>query len=128
VSNLDNDSLPDVFINVIRKKEFFECQTIDLIKLNRRLSDACDEVVIQSDAVVQKLIKELQHEVPCLFRVSESVALVDMIASFVQVTTLHDYVRPDITGTLALKAARHPILDKVSNGTVRNEEFVPDTR
>jgi DNA mismatch repair protein MSH4 len=128
VSNLDNDLLPDVFINVIRKKEFFECQTIDLIKLNRRLSDACDEVVIQSDSVVQQLIKELQQEVPCLFRVSESVALVDMIASFVQVTTLHDYVRPDITGTLALKAARHPILDKVSNGTVRSEGFVPDTR
>lgn len=118
-ANIDDEALPAIFINAIRKKDFFECQTLDLVKLNRRLCDSSDEVVIQSDTVIQNLIKELQQEAAHLFRVSESVALIDMIASFVQVTTTHDYVKPDVTGTLALKAARHPVLDKVCGSLMR---------
>lgn len=69
---------------------------------------------MRSDDIILELIKELRKEVSPLFRVCESIALVDMIASFGQVTTIRDYVRPEIEETLALKSARHPILDKVT--------------
>ena len=36
-----------------------------------------------------------------------------MIASFGQIATTRDYIKPEFTSTLALKAARHPILDQV---------------
>lgn len=97
----------------MRKKDKIECQTLSLVKLNLRLSDTSNEVVIRSDAVVQALLKELRHDAPHLFRVCESVALVDMISSFAQLATTQDYVRPEIGTTLALKSARHPVLDKV---------------
>lgn len=90
-----------------------ECQTLDLVKLNVRLSDTSNEVVIRSDAVIQGLMRDLRQASPQLFRVCESVALVDMISSFVQLATTRDYVRPEITDTLALKSARHPVLDRV---------------
>jgi DNA mismatch repair protein MSH4 len=112
--DLDLESVSQDFINVIWKKNHIECQTLDLVKLNRRLSDTSNEIIMRSDAVILELVKELRREVSPLFRVCESVALVDMIASFGQVTTTRDYVRPEIEETLALKSAKHPILDKVT--------------
>ncbi|KAL6904249.1 muts domain V domain-containing protein [Trichoderma evansii] len=111
-ADLDLESVSQYFINVIWKKNHIECQTLDLVKLNRRLSDTSNEIIMRSDAVILELVKKLRKEVSPLFRVCESVALVDMIASFGQVTTTRDYVRPEIEETLALKSAKHPILDK----------------
>ncbi|EWG45024.1 DNA mismatch repair protein MSH4 [Fusarium verticillioides 7600] len=120
-ADFDDRPLPDLLINVVRKKDKIECQTLDLVKLNLRLSDTSNEVVIRSDKVIQDLLKELRSDIPHLFRVCESVALVDMITSFAQLATTRDYVKPDLSTTLALKAARHPVLDKTMNGT-----FVPN--
>ena len=128
-SNFDTeDDLPSVFINVIRKKDKIECQTLDLVKLNLRLSDTSNEVVIRSDSVIQQLVKDLRQEIPHLFRVCESVALVDMISAFGQLATTRDYVRPEITGTLALQAARHPILDKASATRLENWPTLTEIR
>lgn len=102
------------FINVIPKKNHIECQTLDLVKLNQRLLDTSNEIVMRSDAAIRDLVKELRRQVSPLFRVCESIALVDMISSFGQITTTRDYVRPNIEDTLALKSAKHPILDKVT--------------
>lgn len=112
--DFDDAAPPDILINMVRKKGNIECQTLDLVKLNLRLSDTSNEVVIRSDAVIQDLMRDLRQEASHLFRVCESVALVDMICSFGQLATTRDYVRPEITGTLALKSARHPVLDKVN--------------
>ncbi|KAM0316079.1 hypothetical protein ACHAPQ_011420 [Fusarium lateritium] len=120
-ADFDDRPIPQLLINVVRKKDMIECQTLDLVKLNLRLSDTSNEVVIRSDSVVQDLLKELRHDVPHLFRVCESVALIDMISSFTQLATTRDYVRPDISSTLALKAARHPVLDKSMSG-----KFIPN--
>ncbi|KAJ4138368.1 MutS protein msh4 [Fusarium equiseti] len=120
-ADFEDGPLPDILINVVQKKDKIECQTLDLVKLNLRLHDTSNEVVLRSDYVIQELMKELQDDVPHLFRVCESIALVDMIASFAQLATTRDYVRPDITSTLALKGARHPVLDKNMNGN-----FVPN--
>ncbi|KFA76066.1 hypothetical protein S40288_00279 [Stachybotrys chartarum IBT 40288] len=114
-ADIDDENIPTVLINMVRKKNDVECQTLSLVKLNLRLSDTYNEVVIRSDQVIQDLMVELRREAPHLFRICESVALVDMISSFAQLATTRDYVRPEITGTLALKAARHPILDKACN-------------
>lgn len=108
------DDIPaNILINVVRKKNKIECQTLDLAKLNLRLSDISNEVCLRSDSVINDLLDDLRHEASHLFRVIESVALADMLCSFGQVVTTGDYVRPEMTGTLALKGARHPVLDKV---------------
>lgn len=114
-AGLDLEKASEFFINIIWKKNHIECQTLDLVKSNRRLSDISDEVMLRSDQVVLELVQNLRKEVSPMFRVCESIALLDMIASFGQVTTTRDYVRPLIEETLALKSARHPILDKVTD-------------
>lgn len=113
VSELENGLIPAALINCVRKKDFIECQTLQMVKLNQRMNDSVDEVIMQSDKVVRELLDAIRVQIPHLFRVCESIGLLDMLASFGQVVTTKDYVKPELKDALALKGARHPILDSV---------------
>lgn len=113
-SHFENGLIPGALINCVRKREFLECQTLQMVKLNQRITDSVDEVVLQSDRMVQQLLDVIRKEIPSLFRVCESIGLLDMLASFGQTVTTRDYVKPELREALALKSARHPIYDTVS--------------
>ena len=112
-SDVEDRVLPDVFINFVQKGIWFEFQTITLIQLNNRITDSHNEAVMLSDKVIQELLDGVRAHAPDLFRVCEGLALLDMIASFGQVATTRDYVRPEIDDTLALQGGRHPICERV---------------
>ncbi|KAL8685427.1 MAG: hypothetical protein Q9224_005821 [Gallowayella concinna] len=120
-SELEERPLPEVFINSFRKKNFVECQTLDLLKLNQKIIDSHHEVLQMSDRSVQELIDNVREGVAPLFKTCEAIALLDMIASFAQLVTLQDYCRPELTDTLAIKSGRHPIREKI-----HTEKFVPN--
>ncbi|TRX97641.1 hypothetical protein FHL15_001396 [Xylaria flabelliformis] len=80
-----------------------------------------NEAVMLSDNVIQQLLDCIRKYVPDLFRVCEGIALLDMVASFAQSATTRDYVRPEVSDTLALKSARHPICERVNP-----DQFVPN--
>jgi DNA mismatch repair protein MSH4 len=113
--DFEDREMPPILINRVQKKGFIQCQTLDLVKLNRRVSDSANEVVMLSDAVIEKLLDTLRSQIPHLFRVCESIALLDMLASFSHHVITNDYVRPKITRTLALDSARHPMIENVSS-------------
>lgn len=121
VSELEERPLPDIFINVYRRRNFVECQTMDLVKLNQKIIDSHHEVVNMSDRSIQELIDEIRGEMAILFQVCESIAMLDILASFAQLVTTQDYTRPELTDTLAIKAGRHPIREKIHSG-----KFVPN--
>ncbi len=112
-SELEDRVLPDLLINRVPSKVWIECQTLTLIQLNNRITDSHNEAVMLSDKVILELLDGIRVQVPHLFRVCESIALLDMIVSFGQSVTTRDYVRPEIGDTLVLKAARHPICERV---------------
>lgn len=114
-------SLPEAFINVYRKKNYVECQTLELVKLNQKITDAHNEVITMSDRTVQELIENACTALSGLFAASEAIAMLDMLAAFTQVASCQDYVRPELTGVLAIKAGRHPIREKIHANT-----FVPN--
>ena len=111
--DFDGRNIPDVLVNRYRKKGFIECQTLELVKLNQRIEDSHQEVVLMSDKTIQTLLDDVRAQIPNLFRVCESLAMLDMIAAFAHLATNHDYVRPDISEYLAIKAGRHPIRERV---------------
>lgn len=113
-NDLEDRGPPEVFINTVSRNKWIECQTLKLVQLNNRITDSHNEAVMLSDTVIQELLEEVREHVPELFRVCEGIALLDMMASFAQSATTRDYVRPEITGTLALKNARHPICERAS--------------
>ncbi|PGH05308.1 DNA mismatch repair protein MSH4 [Blastomyces parvus] len=121
VSSLDNNPLPDVFINIFKKKTYIEFQTLDLVKLNRKITDAHNEVINMSDRSIQELIEDIRSQIAGLFRISEGIALLDMLAAFAHLVTMQNYVRPELTDTLAIKAGRHPIREKI-----HADKYVPN--
>ena len=114
-------ALPNIFINVFRRKKFIECQTLDLVKLSQKILDSHLEVLQMSDRVVQELIDKIREDVAPLFRISEGIAMLDMLASFAHLATTQDYIRPELTATLAIKNGRHPIREKI-----HTDKFVPN--
>ncbi|OJD16553.1 hypothetical protein AJ78_03290 [Emergomyces pasteurianus Ep9510] len=121
LSTLDNNPLPDIFINIFRKKTYIEFQTLGLVKLNQKITDAHNEVVNMSDRSIQELIEDIRSQIAGLFRVSESIAMLDMLAALAHLVTMQDYVRPELTDTLAIKAGRHPIREKI-----HSDKYVPN--
>lgn len=107
--HLENQAALDVLINQFRNKGYIECQTLHLVKLNQRIEDSHQEVILMSDKTIQELLEEIRGEIPTLFKVCEGIALLDMIAAFSHLVTLHDYCRPELTDCLAISGARHPI-------------------
>jgi DNA mismatch repair protein MSH4 len=118
-SDFDDRPIPDVLINKYRKKGFIECQTLDLMKLNQRIEDSHQEVVLMSDKTIGELLDNVRGEIPTLFCVCESIAMLDAIASFGQLVTTNkygEYVRPELTDCLVVKSGRHPVREMVAQG------------
>ena len=120
-SELEDRNLPDIFINVFKKRNLIECQTLDLLKWNQKIMDSHHEVLQMSDQSIQNLIGNLRAEIAPLFKISDAIALLDVTASFAQSVTTRDYCRPELTRTLAIKSGRHPILEKIYT-----EKYVPN--
>ena len=120
-SDLEERNLPDVFINVFRKKNMIECQTLDLLKWNQKIVDSHHEVLQMSDRGIQQLIDQIRQNMAPLFKISDAIALLDMIASFAQLVTTQNYCKPELTQALAIKNGRHPIREKI-----HAEKYVPN--
>ncbi|KAK6369222.1 MutS protein msh4 [Lithohypha guttulata] len=121
-----NTALPDIFVHVFRKgNKHVECQTIDMVKQNQRISDMHNEIIAMSDSSIQTLINEVRGKIHPLFKISEGIALLDLLTTFAtNVTSSSDtYICPEITpGTLALKSSRHPLLA----ATAQKEKYIPN--
>ncbi|KAJ5676055.1 hypothetical protein N7462_008952 [Penicillium macrosclerotiorum] len=115
------EPLPDIFINTYRKKNRTQCQTLDLVKLNQKITDAHNEVISMSDQTVQELLRDVCVDIASLFRISEAIGMLDLLASFAQLATCHDYIRPELTATLTIKAGRHPLRERI-----HSKKFIPN--
>ncbi|CCM03700.1 uncharacterized protein FIBRA_05846 [Fibroporia radiculosa] len=110
--DLDGE-LPRGFLNVNKQKGRWLFSSLELKKRNARMKDALDETLILSDSTSDRIIQELTAEIildiGALYKASEAVAILDMLWCFAHVSIL----RPEFTGTLAIKAGRHPVLESV---------------
>ncbi|KAG0643376.1 muts domain V-domain-containing protein [Tuber brumale] len=120
-SEIEDKPLPPVFVNMVKRKKIVEFSALEMLKCNAKIGDSLAEVVLMSDNSVQKLVEDIRKEVPALYRVAEGIAVLDMILSFAQLCTIQDYVRPEFADTLALKAGRHPIRERI-----HKDRFVPN--
>ncbi|XP_061165050.1 mutS protein homolog 4-like [Saccostrea echinata] len=113
--NYSKESLPEIFIKVTKAKNTLCFTTTELIRLNNRAKEALDEIYLVTNIVVTELLGDLRNHFGCLYKLSEAVAMIDMLQSFAHACTLSSYVKPDFTkDTLAIKQGRHPILEKIS--------------
>ncbi|KAJ8463218.1 hypothetical protein ONZ51_g10391 [Trametes cubensis] len=120
--------LPSGFIDVVAQKGRLVFSSLELKKRNARMKDALDETLILSNKIIQDLADEIVVDIGALYKASEAVALLDVLWSFAHASILRNYVRPEFTGTLAIKGGRHPVLESVqSAGTmVPNDVYCCD--
>ena len=118
---LEGRNMPEVFENVYRKKDIIECHTMELLKRNQKIGDAHNEVLLMSDKSIKELIESIREHMSGLFKVCECVAMLDMLAAFAYAVSSQDYSRPAMSNTLAIRAGRHPIREKI-----HNTKFIPN--
>ncbi|KAJ3245620.1 MutS protein msh4 [Chytriomyces hyalinus] len=117
-------SMPSEFINVVKTKKQATFTTLALLGFNGRINESLTEVYLMSDKIIAELVVDVSRFAGLLYNISESVALLDMLASFAHVADTSDFVRPEFTETLAVKAGRHPIRDNFASNS--GDKFVPN--
>ncbi|KAG9310368.1 muts domain V-domain-containing protein [Chiua virens] len=105
--------LPRGFLNVSAQKGRWLFSSMELKKTNARMKDALDETLILSDKIIQELVTEILSHSGALYTASEAVCSPSSCRQFLTLTLYDRVVRPEFTGTLAVKSGRHPILETV---------------
>ncbi|KAF8327173.1 muts domain V-domain-containing protein [Cantharellus anzutake] len=137
--------LPRGFLNVTTKGAKWCFTSMELKKRNARMKDALEEALLLSDKcalgvwyrcsahrtrrrVIKEILEKVVENIGVFYKASEAIATLDMLWSFAHISILHNYVRPEFTGTLAIKAGRHPILENIGAvGTfVANDTYCDD--
>ncbi|KAJ2778775.1 MutS protein msh4 [Coemansia javaensis] len=99
------ESIPEEFVNV---------------KLNGRLSSVVAEINILTEKAIQGVASVIRENIVVLYRVSEAVALLDMLVSFAHHCTLHECVVPEFSDSINIVDGRHPILEAIGREVVPN--------
>ncbi|KAJ8571458.1 hypothetical protein ON010_g5378 [Phytophthora cinnamomi] len=143
------NDLPACFIERVATKSVICCSTKTLVSLNVRLNEALTAVYKLSNDVIQQLLDKIRPRASTMHAMVESVALLDMLLSFVNVVALsppdqpcktiiaafvfHDALpycggrfvdtKPTVTehGNLVIKKGRHPLVERV----MKDRAYIP---
>ncbi|KAJ2290699.1 MutS protein msh4 [Coemansia sp. RSA 355] len=106
------ETIPKEFVNVVIKKQ--------TVKLNNRLASVVIEINLLTEKAIQRVADVIRENITILYRVSEAVALLDMIVSFAHHCTLHNCVVPEFSDSINIIQGRHPVLEAVGREVVPN--------
>ncbi|KAM4722963.1 mutS protein homolog 4 [Rhinophrynus dorsalis] len=121
------DQLPTEFVKVTRMKNTCCFTSADIIKMNERCQESLREIYHMSYLIICKLLSEIYEHIACLYKLSDTVSMLDMLLSLAHACTLSDFVRPEFTDTLAIKQGWHPILENISMGKpVANNTYITE--
>ena len=123
--------LPPVFEQVVVKgrKKIASMSTKDLRRMNSRIQENLADIYMLTDGVISQALADARGNLGCLYKLSDAVAMLDMLRSFAELTIGGDdmFCRPTFGTSLALKQAKHPILFQHARAsTVGNDTYVCD--
>ncbi|KAK4454510.1 muts domain V-domain-containing protein [Podospora aff. communis PSN243] len=111
-------------VNGARHKQYFHCQTTELLQRSAEIQLQADLITTHNDMAVARLKESLQEHAEQLFRVSEAIAVLDMICSFVHISTTQNYTRPMMgLNTLVVTKGRHPVMEMRRVSFVANDVY-----
>lgn len=107
-------ALPDCFIQCVKSAKFIACTTRTIASLSDRSQEAIQEALAITDRITQSLLEWLQGHLPDLFAQADSVALLDMLVSFAELslTSPRRWCLPKVRsdGPLVVRQGRHAIM------------------
>lgn len=100
-SSAEVTGLPPGLVQAVKVKTTIAASTDELISLNERAKESVIKMYRCTHLVLQGLISAIRAEIPSLFRVVESIALLDMLRAFAVVVAEAPnptaFVRPTFT-------------------------------
>lgn len=78
-SDLEKRQLPSVFTNVIPHGVNLQYDSLELCKKNAKLRHSLNEIYVLSFDTVMRLIDDVRVHIGSLYKVCESVAMLDMV-------------------------------------------------
>jgi DNA mismatch repair protein MutS len=111
----------------IRKQTLVNAErfmTPELKELEERVTGAEMKLLALELELFEQLRLRLTNEVPRLQAMSQTVALLDVLAGLAETAALHRYVKPlvDESSTILIREGRHPVVEQLSSDLT----FVPN--
>ncbi|ORX65856.1 hypothetical protein DL89DRAFT_309902 [Linderina pennispora] len=119
-SDCFSDGVPEEFLNFVRKKSQCTFTTLDLVKLNNRLASVVSEINILTEKAIKSVADTISSNIVLLYKISEAVALLDMLVSFAHLCTTSDYVQPQFSDAISIEDGRHPIIESMGDPVTPN--------
>eukprot|EP01038_Epipyxis_sp_PR26KG_P013442 gene13442-18022_t len=125
--------LPDEFKQAVLNKKSISCTTEEFNSLAARASEAITNALAITNELIQTLLSDIRESIESLFSLTDSVAMIDMLTSFVEVVaqSLHPFSRPILynDSPLVIKSGRHPVISTLSvhqleSSFVANDLFI----
>jgi DNA mismatch repair protein MSH4 len=111
--------LPQGFTQAVLNKSSISCSTEELTSLSDRAAEAIASALTLTHELIQNLLSQIREKMDHLFRLTDSVALLDMLVSFADLVALdlNVFSRPALSesGPIVIKGGRHPIICSLPN-------------
>ncbi|KYO36836.1 mutS protein-like protein 4 isoform B [Alligator mississippiensis] len=88
---LSNGQLPSEFTKIMKIKNTYSFTSADVIKMNERCQESLREIYHMTYLIVCKLLSEVYEHIHCLYKLSDTVSMLDMLLSFAHTCTISDY-------------------------------------
>lgn len=120
LSSDQTDSFPAELIVMKKTNKNIIVTTMDLMKMNQRLSESLQEVFMISDQLVHNVYEKILETIGNIYRASESIALLDMLLAMANYDgTIPEFVNDN--SLIELTAFHHPLLYSLGVQTVPND-------
>ena len=98
--------------------------TEELKRTEEEMASASDRVVVLESEIFSEVRDFIASKLEQVQRTAQSVAALDVLCSFAEISLQNRYVKPDIAidGVISIKAGRHPVVEQM----IQSEAYVPN--
>lgn len=123
VTKSNIDLVPETYI---RKQTLTNCEryiTQELKELESKVLHASERIVVLEQGIFDEVCTYVANKLSAVQATASSLAMLDVLASFAEVSFQNRYVRPEFTAEdkVEIKDGRHPVVELLSEGV-----FVPN--
>ncbi|KAH9404670.1 MutS protein msh4 [Tyrophagus putrescentiae] len=118
--------LPAIFFDVSVTKNSISFTTNDVLMLNARAKKAIEEIYLQSDCIITKLINDIRTKISCFYTLTDIVANADLAFSFAYQCSCSNYIRPQFGRYTEIVNGIHPVLENMSLSVPNGVQITDD--
>ena len=111
--NFHASQLPKEFINPHQGKTTISFTTETIAQLDQQSQALVSEITLISNVIIQELICTLRSDIGSLYKLSDVITNLDLLAALADVSSMTNYTRPRFGPFMYVKGSRHPIMEKM---------------